>query len=153
MTRALHTYGTFSTRIGCTVYRPYLLCWKAMIYTQHLSNYCVSNGKHLHKKHFLCWISTGNISCLITAYLRTGLRTERICPNDALPTNSLIQVSAKVGGSARSSCGGSGVSASFTWYLQAHHTIWLLRYIECARISSSRVCFGQHLHTRRASRK
>jgi len=125
MTGILHTYDTFSTRTSCTACRSFLLCWKVVIYTKHISNYCVSDGMHLRKKHFLCWISTGNISCLIITYLRTGLRTERICPNDALPTNSLIQVSAKVGGSARSSCGGSGVSASFTWYLQAHHSSWV----------------------------
>jgi len=127
MTRTPHTYNTFWTRTGSTACRSFLLCWKVVIHTKHSSNYCVSDGKQLHKKYFLGWISTGNIYCLITTYLRTGLRTERICPNDALPTNSLIQVSAKVGGSARSSCGGSGVSASFTWYLQAQHSSWVVK--------------------------
>lgn len=50
-------------------------------------------------------------------YLSTGRRTHRIWPNEALPINSRIQVSASAGGSLCSSWGGSGVSASLEWYL------------------------------------
>lgn len=34
-----------------------------------------------------------------SGYLKTGLNTARICPNEALPTSSLKQVSANIGGS------------------------------------------------------
>jgi len=51
-------------------------------------------------------------------YLNTGLITHLICPNDARPISSRIQVSANSGGSDRSSLGLSGVASSLSAYLE-----------------------------------